>query len=341
MKERGIEVKVGALVLLCLVLFVGFLFILGDFSTAEGALIYADFPNSSNLKAGAPVKISGVTVGKVREVGFWGGKQDEKTGRRVQIRVTMEVEPDKVAALHEDADAYITTLGVLGEKYVEIDPGTFEAKAVEPGFVIQGTPPFQLEKIAKRLEDTLGNVNELIGENRELVHDILTNVNVTVKDADRVVLELRPRVTALIDKATETATKVDEVLATVQAGIGDGTDIRETIRAARATADNTRRITATVADVIKPVVGKVNKTLDSFNETASSFRSIGEDGKERVFAALDKVDGILVDTREITRRVKDGRGTIGAFMGDRELYDDIKEMVKDLKRHPWKFIWKE
>ena len=348
MKERAVEVKVGALVIVCLALFVGFVFLLGDFTTKKGAVIYADFPNSVNLKAGAPVKISGVTVGKVEDVEFWGGREDSERARRVQVRVRMEVDVDKVEAVHEDAEAYITTLGVLGEKYVEIDPGTWDAPSVKPGFVIVGTPPFQLERIGQQVEATLTEVNALLKDNRALVHELLTNVNTTVKDANLLVNEARPKLLQFVDRLDATTDKVDAVLASVQHGIGDGSDVRATLRDVRATAENARKITVTVGSAIQPVVGKVQTTLDSFKDTAATFKqtantfkSIGEEGKERVLTTLDKVDTVLTDARDITAKIKDGRGSVGAMMADRELYDDVKEMVKDLKRHPWKFIWKE
>ena len=115
MNERGIEVKVGILVLISLALFGVFVYTLGDFESEEGITLYADFPTSADLKVGAPVKITGITVGKVQEVQFWGGKFDEENQRHVQVRVVMTVNPEKGLTLHTDARAYITTQGVLGE----------------------------------------------------------------------------------------------------------------------------------------------------------------------------------------------------------------------------------
>jgi phospholipid/cholesterol/gamma-HCH transport system substrate-binding protein len=39
--------------------------------------------------------------------------------------------------------------------------------------------------------------------------------------------------------------------------------------------------------------------------------------------------------------VKRGKGTVGALMTDQQVYDDLKELTRDLKRNPWKFFWKE
>jgi phospholipid/cholesterol/gamma-HCH transport system substrate-binding protein len=39
--------------------------------------------------------------------------------------------------------------------------------------------------------------------------------------------------------------------------------------------------------------------------------------------------------------VRKGKGTAGALLVDPQIYDDLKELVRDLKRNPWKFFWKE
>ena len=39
--------------------------------------------------------------------------------------------------------------------------------------------------------------------------------------------------------------------------------------------------------------------------------------------------------------VRAGRGTVGALLMDEEIYDDLQEMVRDLKHNPWKFFWRE
>jgi phospholipid/cholesterol/gamma-HCH transport system substrate-binding protein len=47
------------------------------------------------------------------------------------------------------------------------------------------------------------------------------------------------------------------------------------------------------------------------------------------------------DARELINHVKSGKGTIGALVMDEALYDDVQELLRDLKHNPWKFFWKE
>src|SRR5215813_11040628 len=140
MRERGLEFKVGLLILISSAILIGFIFVLGNLSLRSGFTVYVDYDYIGSLQAGAPVKVSGIKVGKVTDVDFFGGKQDDK-GRRVQVRVTVWIEDRVRDAIRSDAEFYINTAGVLGEQYLEIVPGRdWEHPGIAPGAVIHGPP---------------------------------------------------------------------------------------------------------------------------------------------------------------------------------------------------------
>src|SRR5436190_11752649 len=122
--ERSIEVKVGVLILVSLAILAAFILVMGGLSFQKTYAVYVDFDNPGGLQSGAPVRIAGVKVGKVNELQFQGGKVDPKTNRRVLVRAKISVEARVKDAIHEDADFYVTTQGVLGEQYMAIEPGS-------------------------------------------------------------------------------------------------------------------------------------------------------------------------------------------------------------------------
>ena len=65
MRERATELKVGILIAAALVILVAFIFVLGNFSLRSGYTLYVDYRFSGNIREGAPVKVSGIKVGKV------------------------------------------------------------------------------------------------------------------------------------------------------------------------------------------------------------------------------------------------------------------------------------
>jgi phospholipid/cholesterol/gamma-HCH transport system substrate-binding protein len=85
-----------------------------------GYTVYADFPTVGGLRSGAAVEIAGVGIGRVQSIRL----------KDYQARVTMRIEDG--VKLQEDAIVSIKTKGLIGEKFVQINPGGSD-KAVAPG----------------------------------------------------------------------------------------------------------------------------------------------------------------------------------------------------------------
>src|SRR6185369_10774455 len=96
---------------------------------------------------------------------------------------------------------------------------------------------------------------------------------------------------------------------------------------------------------IDPLIAKAKKALDGVNNLTSV---VGPGEKEKLVKALDelitvsnKAERIATDAQSVMADIKKGKGTAGALLVDQQIYDDLKELVRDLKRNPWKFFWKE
>ena len=81
----------------------------------KGFLIYADFDETGGLKTRAPVVISGVKVGEVASIAL----ADD-----YRARATFNLDPS--LKLPADTTASIVTSGVLGDRYVSLQPGAEE-----------------------------------------------------------------------------------------------------------------------------------------------------------------------------------------------------------------------
>ena len=131
MNKKSIEILVGLFVLLGAA---GLLFLalkaanLASFSSGDGYVLQARFDNIGGLKARAPVRSAGVTVGRVTSIAL-----DAKTYQGV---VTMEI--DRKLQFPRDTSAKILTAGLLGDQYVGLEPGADE-KLLAAGDVIKQT----------------------------------------------------------------------------------------------------------------------------------------------------------------------------------------------------------
>ena len=65
----------------------------------------------------------------------------------------------------------------------------------------------------------------------------------------------------------------------------------------------------------------------------------GDDGVWSLLISVGQHD--MDHAQALVERVKSGKGTVGALVMDEALYDDLQEMLRDLKHNPWKFFWKQ
>src|SRR4030095_8149529 len=135
MRDRGLEFKVGLLIVGAIGILAAFVFVLGHFSLGEGFRLSVDSNDTGNIQPGAPVKVSGIKVGKVEDVELWGGRVDPKAGRRVQVRLKVWVQDRVKDTIRADADFFVNTAGVLGEQCLEIAPGSYEKPPLAPGSI--------------------------------------------------------------------------------------------------------------------------------------------------------------------------------------------------------------
>jgi phospholipid/cholesterol/gamma-HCH transport system substrate-binding protein len=161
-KSANLEFKVGVFVFLGLGILAWLVIRAGDFKFAPGYTVRLLFPTVAGIEAGSSVRLAGVPVGEVRQIEVI---RDE-TGR-TQVEITAWI--DQRATIEEDAEVRINSLGLLGEKYIEITPG---AKGrLGGGGVIAGKMPADLDKITDtghrlltKIEFTVDNINEVVSD---------------------------------------------------------------------------------------------------------------------------------------------------------------------------------
>jgi phospholipid/cholesterol/gamma-HCH transport system substrate-binding protein len=132
MRQRIIESAVGGLVVFAIVA----LFIIGlnlsttkRYSDSNAFFVSAQFDNVSGLAKRAPVRIAGVTIGSVQEIVL--DKND------FSAKVTLAID-DQYRAIPVDTTASVYTEGILGAKYISLEPG-FEQNSLKEGAVIYKT----------------------------------------------------------------------------------------------------------------------------------------------------------------------------------------------------------
>ena len=162
MDSKIIELKVGVFILIAIIIFFIIVFSIGDiYIMKPGYNINVIFSFASGITEAAPVRLSGVMVGQVKEVAIFYDEKDKKA----KARVRAWLEDD--AKIGADADATINTLGLLGEKYLEISSSGIEGqRLLKDGDTLIGRDPVPMEKITENLKTLSDDVNVIVGRLR-------------------------------------------------------------------------------------------------------------------------------------------------------------------------------
>lgn len=166
MRRLDLEFKVGIFVAIGIAILISIIFSIGEikyFQQRYAIKLLFDFANG--VEKAAPVRLAGVQVGEVKDIDIVFDETKQKTV--VELTVSL----DKGAKVEEDAEAFINTLGLIGEKYVEILPGTTGKRILKSGESLQGRESVPVEKltekgyeIASGLNETIKHLNKVVGD---------------------------------------------------------------------------------------------------------------------------------------------------------------------------------
>jgi len=311
---------------------------LGGFSFRSGYTIQVDYNFSGNVKPGAPVKLAGIKVGRVEDVTLMGGEIDEATGRRVLVRVHVWIEDRVKKSIRKDAEFFINTSGVLGEQYLEIVPGDdYEQAELGAGVTVRGVDPPRTDLIVSRLFMVLDSLSKVLVEDRDYIRQLLVDGAGTVRELNGLLSENHEELGKLISNTGGLADEATKTLITVNEGLS-ASSIRNTMRGAQSlmsTAETSLRQVTPKANTLLGDATRVTgmlteKRLDRALKVADEAVALGGKAGKLV----GNVDGMVTDIRA-------GKGSVGALLVREEIYADLREMLRDLKKNPWKFFWKE
>lgn len=250
------EVKVGALVLSGIVLFIyGFNYLKGKDLFNKSDTFYTEYTNVEGLVPSTPVTINGLNVGTVTEIGFKG----DGSGK---LAVKLVVNSDFKFSKNSKAELYET--GLIGGKAVAIIPAFDGAENAKNGDVLQGSvkagltdlvnqrlTPLQekIEIMMVGADSLLSNVNEVFDEQTKAnlrasissLNDIVSNFKETSKAIDLLVAGNE-------EKLKTTLTNVDNIasnLSKTTAQLAEA-DLKQTIATLEATIQNFKSISSKI-----------------------------------------------------------------------------------------------
>ena len=253
--------------------------------------VRAAFPTVAGLDEKSPVRIAGVRVGLVERIALDGDR----------AVVTLALEPG--VRLHRGARAEVTSLGMLGDKYVELYPGPLDNPPLDPHAVLEGSSPVAFDQVLKtandvggdikavteslrrslggpegqqRIDEIIENIRQLTEETKQLVAANRSDVDATIANFRAFSTTLKEELPRLAERLNTLADRVDSVVAENRENLGESiTNIKDLSARLRVSADNLNEITGKIARG-EGTIGKLvhdEETVDNLNSTLRSVES--------------------------------------------------------------------
>ena len=341
------QLRVGALVLVAMIVLVGLILLMSGSTGglfARKLVLRSYFENAAGLKNGAPVTLEGVTIGNVIHVRVVPDRNP------TPVEVTMRVGYQYLTRIHTDSTAGVAQAGVLGDSYVDIS----SAHA-------SGPPPAENAELkasgSPSIQDVIRTSDESIVELNKLIHKIEITVD-SVNSRHGVVGQLinDPE---LAKKISTIATDLQTITGAVAEGKGSlGKLVNDDTLYARINSAVDRLDKITVAlDEGKGSAGKflkddtlynnLNAAVANTNQLVGEINSgkgaLGKLAKDPAFA--QKLDDTVTRLDSILKGVDEGKGTLGQLVQNRSLYDhtdqtmdQAQQLVKSIREDPKKYL---
>ena len=301
--------------------------------------------SASGLRKGSLVWVAGIEGGNVSTVNITTSPDPSRA-----VEVVMQVEKHYSQIIREDSVATLGSIGLLGDKYIDITRGSPAAKRTPPGGEVKGSAEADIKKIMQNSNDLVANLGELVNK----INDITRKIDVGEGTIGKFIND-----PSLFNKLNRTVEEAHDLLATVKSGDGSigrlisDREFYDSLKGTLARVDN-------VAAKVEKGEGTLGKFVHDpavFNRAESllaKFNVVADrmEKGEGFLGRLSKDDSLYIQFRDMVGKysalaesMHHGDGTFGKLMSDPSLYSNINqatgELVKllyDFRQNPKRFL---
>ena len=293
------QLRVGALIFAALVIVAFAIFRLGTATKlfAKRYELISFLPTASGLVEGGQVTVAGQQVGSIEKIEFL--PVDADTTRN--IRVVMAISEDIQSQVRTNSRAKIKTLGLLGDKVIDITPGTPQFRPLRDGDTLLVAPAVDYERLLTQAADAMDEVVVLTRDLRSITTRVARGegtIGQLVTNA-----EAYDQFNAAMTRASILMARMGNPRGTFGQLLDDPTLYRNTVRMLAS------------LDTVLVQVNSPNGTLGRLMRDDSLYVSLV---------------GTVAGANSLVQQLNNGGGTMSRLVHDPQLYDQLVKAVTDL-----------
>jgi phospholipid/cholesterol/gamma-HCH transport system substrate-binding protein len=313
MARKKEEIKVGIVVLVAVILFIIALVFVGGANLFGRK--YVDYTTyfrfAGGLQPGSFVRYGGLKVGTVESASI---DQQDTT----RIRVTLSVRQG--TPIRTNSVARISTLGFLGENYVEVSAGTRDARRLPPGSTIPSQEVVQLADVFNNVNNVTVNANKLVNDLDDRVLVLSDNANQLIKNFNDLV-------------GPENRQHFSSVLANTDAMLAE---VRPRVNKTLANLEQT-------SAKLPPTIDKVNVTIGKADRLTDHLDAVVQDNRQQIHDVLLELHTSLADAQRLVQNLN---GTLDSNRGNldetleniRVTSENLRQFSDEIKQHPFSLV---
>ncbi len=351
-QKKQKTIRVGLLVTAAAIVLMVFLFFIGSeqkiFSRKNEYRVRLD--SVSGLAEGNPVKISGVTVGVVKDITL------PRDPKQKDVDITLMVDKKYADRIRMDSRARLKKLGLLaGDSYIDITPGSPKFDSLEPGSLIPAARQTNVDQLISSGEDLVDNFVQISYS--------LKNILARVDRGEGLLGELTTQPETkqrFTDTVMTTLNKTNAVLSHVESGKGvlgkliyDDQYGEELTGSLKSTAASMQLLVANMSEAFNKGQGplpallndpegkkKVYDLIENLNKTSTNLATFSESLKtgqglvprlmnDKAYAdqSLAEFTGLVRQLNESVAKLNAGQGTAGKMINDPSVYESINDIL--------------
>lgn len=302
------------------------------------------FPDVDGLQAGNPVQLNGVAVGRVTDIVL-----PEDPDQNL-LTVWIAVDQRFARRVRKDSTARIQTLGLLGDKYIDLTAGTGTAVVINDGGEVNAAPVTDVDLLIHSGEDAVQNI--------VAISSSLARILDRVEKGDSVLGELLaplpedPNRRPVMERVYGTLDSVDRIMAGIEEGKGPLGRLLFDDQAGQRLASSIERFegllkqiesgegllpallydptlkqdAATTLSDLRSTAQQIQELVTSVEEAEGLLPKLLEDEAyaERV---LSKVEGLVDRLDSLSSDLAEGDGTVSQLIRDPEVYQALNDVI--------------
>lgn len=307
------EIRVGVVVIVAAVVFLAALVFVGGVNLfRKKKVVYTTyFKFAGGLEPGTFVRFGGLKVGTVKAAEI-----DPEDSTRIRVELSIA----DGTPVRTNSKTRISSLGFLGENYVEVSPGTRDAALLAPGSEIPSLEIVQLAEVFNNVNNITVNANKLVNDLDDRFLVLSDNINKLVNNINETVgAENRQHLAALLANAdallTESRPRLNKTLGNLE----------------------------TASAKLGPTIENANGTIAKANTLTEHLNGLVMENRKEIHDSLLRLQNSLADTQRLVNNLDEAldsnRGNLDETLENiRVSSQNLKQFTDTIKQRPFSLI---